>query len=61
MPGKSPYEPSSSIIDPPFALDYIPQTSPERTRSLTKLNMWGERGFPLHGYNSNDSFYEPKY
>ena len=49
MPGKSPFVPSSSIDNPPFALDYKPRMSPERTAELTKLNRWGEQGFPLEG------------
>lgn len=49
MPGKSPFVSSSSIDNPPFALDYKPTVSPDRTTQLTKLNRWGEQGFPLEG------------
>ena len=49
MPGKSPNKASSSVEDPPFALDEYPKISPERESQLSKLNFWNEQGFPLQG------------
>lgn len=51
MPGKSPFEPSSSVDNPPFGLDDYTswRKSPERTEALKTLNQWGETGYPLEG------------
>ena len=51
MAGTNRFEPSSSVNDPPYGLDDYQtwRLSPQRTQALTKLNQWGEQGFPLEG------------